>query len=166
MTDHTNNDKQKPMPLEGIRVLEYALFHAGPGTGAILGDLGADIIKIETNEGDTARSWKGVGGMDLAMPDGKSVVFQSSNRNKKGIWLDIKKKKGREIFLQLIKETDVFITNLRKSTKAKLGIDYASLSGINPKLIHANISGFGPHGPASECLSLQPLSPLHPPHRS
>jgi crotonobetainyl-CoA:carnitine CoA-transferase CaiB-like acyl-CoA transferase len=157
MMDYMNKTEKRPMPLEGICVLEYAVFHAGPGTSAILGDLGAEVIKIENGSGDPERYWSEVGGMDLSMPNGESVVFESSNRNKKAIWLNIKKKKGREIFLQLIKEADVFLTNLRKSTKIKLGIDYASLARINPRIIHANISGYGPEGPASDQGAYDPM---------
>ena len=157
MTDFMIKTEEKPMPLEGVCVVEYAVFHAGPGTGAILGDLGAEVIKIENGVGDPERHWNEVGGVDLSMPDGQSVVFQSSNRNKKSICLDIKKSKGREIFVQLIKEADVFITNLRKSTKVKLGIDYASLAKINPKIIHANVSGYGPEGPVSDQGAFDPM---------
>ncbi|MBW2342371.1 MAG: CoA transferase, partial [Deltaproteobacteria bacterium] len=73
------------------------------------------------------------------------------------IWLDITKKKGREILFRLIKEADVFLTNLRKSTKVKLGIDYASLAKINPKIIHANVSGYGPEGPVSDQGAYDPM---------
>ena len=157
MTDYMNKTGERPMPLEGVCVLEYGVFHAGPGASAILGDLGADVIKIENGVGDPERYWKEVGGMDLSMPDGESAMFQISNRNKKAIWLDITKKKGREILFQLIKEADVFLTNLRKSTKVKLGIDYASLEKINPKIIHANVSGYGPQGPVSDQGAYDPM---------
>lgn len=157
MTDYMNKTEKRPMPLEGICVVEYAVFHAGPGTSAILGDLGAEVIKIENGPGDPERYWNEVGGLDLSMPNGESVVFECSNRNKKAIWLDIKKRKGRKIFLQLIKEADVFLTNLRKSTKIKLGIDYASLAHINPRIIHTNISGYGPEGPASDQGAYDPM---------
>ena len=157
MMDYMNKTEEKPMPLEGICVVEYAVFHAGPGASAILGDLGAEVIKIENGVGDPERYWKEVGGMDLSMPDGESAMFEISNRNKKAIWLDITKKKGREILFQLIKEADVFLTNLRKSTKVKLGIDYASLAKINPKIIHANVSGYGPEGPVSDQGAYDPM---------
>jgi len=157
MTDYMNKTGERPMPLEGVCVLEYGVFHAGPGASAILGDLGADVIKIENGVGDPERYWKEVGGMDLSMPDGESAMFQISNRNKKAIWLDITKKKGREILFQLIKEADVFLTNLRKSTKVKLGIDYASLAKINSKIIHANVSGYGPEGPVSDQGAYDPM---------
>ena len=79
-----------PMPLDGIRVVEFGTFHAGPGASAILGDLGAEVIKIEEAEGDPMRNWKEVGGIRFTMADGEGFPFQFTNRNKKGIWLDIK----------------------------------------------------------------------------
>ncbi len=149
-------DKKRPA-LEGIRVVEYGVFHAGPGAGAILGDLGADVIKIEQGNGDPERYWTRMGDINAAMPDGQNVWHQISNRNKKGIYLDIQKKKGRDIFHRLIEEADVFLTNLRKSTKKKLGIDYENISRINPRIIHANVSGYGPEGPASDIGAFDPL---------
>jgi len=144
-------------PLEGIRIVEYGVFHAGPGATAILGDLGADVIKIETGKGDPERYWTTVGGMDMSMPDGQSVMHQVSNRNKKGICLDITHPKGRGILHRLVEQADVFLTNLRKSTKAKLGVDYATLSKVNPRIIHANVSGYGPEGAMSDLGAFDPL---------
>jgi len=149
--------RNKPMPLEGIRVVEYGTFHAGPGASAILGDLGAEVIKIEEAEGDPMRTWKEVGGIRFSLSDGEGFPFQFTNRNKKGIWLDIKLEKGREVFHRLIKEADVFLTNLRKSTKVALGIDYETLCQINPRLIHASVSGFGQEGHLSDLGAFDPM---------
>jgi crotonobetainyl-CoA:carnitine CoA-transferase CaiB-like acyl-CoA transferase len=88
--------------------------------------------------------------MDLAFESGAGAMFEATNRNKKGIYLDIDNNKGRKIFNRLVKDADVFLTNLRKSTKSELGIDYAAISQINPKIIHANVSGYGPEGPMSD----------------
>jgi crotonobetainyl-CoA:carnitine CoA-transferase CaiB-like acyl-CoA transferase len=84
-------------------------------------------------------------------------MHEVSNRNKKGIYLDIKTDKGREIFHDLVRNADVFMTNLRKSTKQKLGIDYKTLVEVNPKIIHANVSGYGPKGPMSDIGAFDPL---------
>jgi crotonobetainyl-CoA:carnitine CoA-transferase CaiB-like acyl-CoA transferase len=157
MTDLKADENEKPMPLEGVRIVEYAVYHAGPGAGAILGDLGAEVIKIEEGTGDPERFWNTVGGMDLRMSNGESIWFQISNRNKKGICLDIKKEKGREIFHALVREADVFLTNLRKTTKASMGLDYENISRINPQIIHANVSGFGPEGPFSDRGAYDPM---------
>ena len=157
MSDDLNQEEKMPMPLEGVRVVEYAVYHAGPGAGAILGDLGAEVIKIEEGRGDPERLWLDVGGIDLRAPDGQSIWYHLSNRNKKGICLNIETDMGREIFLRLIRSADVFLTNLRKSTKKKLRIDYEALSEINPRLVHANVSGFGPKGPLSDNGAFDPL---------
>lgn len=157
MTHPENATKDRPLPLEGIRILEYATFHAGPGAGAILGDLGAEVIKVEEPAGDPMRSWFEMGGFEFRTPDGEGLLFQFSNRNKKSICLDIGKEGGREVFHRLIRETDVFIINLRKSTKIHLGLDYRTLSQINPRIIHVNISGFGPEGPLQDHGAFDPM---------
>ena len=157
MTESKNYEDVLPRPLEGIRVVEYGIFHAGPGACAILGDLGAEVIKIESRAGDPERYWTRLGQMNLALPDGESAMFQASNRNKKGIGLDIKNPAGRKVFHRLIQNADVFLTNIRKSTKKKLQIDYHSLLSVNPKLIHANVSGYGPEGPMSDLGAFDPL---------
>ena len=144
-------------PLSGIRVVEYGVFHAGPGAGAILGDLGAEVIKIETGKGDPERFWSVIGGVDITVPGGESIMFEISNRNKKGLHLDIQTKKGREIFERLISTADVFLSNLRQSTTAALEIDYESVRRINPKIIHAGVSGYGEMGPAADLGAYDPM---------
>jgi CoA:oxalate CoA-transferase len=86
------------------------------------------------------------------------MMFEFSNRNKKGIHLDIKTDRGRQIFHQLVTWADVFLTNLRKSTKAKLGLDYQTLVKVNPRIIHANVSGYGPEGPANDMGAFDPYT--------
>jgi len=108
------------------------------------------VVKIEEAGGDPERFWVRLGQIDFSGPNGESIMFKISNRNKKGLWLDIHKEKGRDIFHRLIKGADVFLTNLRKSTKAKMGLDYATLVKINPRIIHANVSGYGPEGPMAD----------------
>jgi len=147
----------KPGPLEGIKVVEYGVFHAGPGAGAILGDLGADVIKVEENTGDPIRHWARVGSSIFGGSGVKSPMFEFSNRNKRSIWLDIKKEKGREIFHRMVKEADIFLTNLRKTTKVKLGIDYRAIADINPKIIYAGVSGYGKEGPVSDTGAFDPM---------
>jgi len=144
-------------PLSGVRVVEYGVFHAGPGATAILGDLGAEVIKIETGRGDPERFWSVVGGVDITVPGGESVMFEISNRNKKGLHLDITKEKGREIFERLIATADVFLTNLRPGTTAALGIDYESVRRINRDIIHAGVSGYGERGPAADLGAFDPM---------
>jgi crotonobetainyl-CoA:carnitine CoA-transferase CaiB-like acyl-CoA transferase len=138
-------------------VVEYGVFHAGPGACAILGDLGAEVVKIEAELGDPERYWTRVGDVDFSLPGGGSLMFEFSNRNKKGIHLDIARPEGREVFHRLVRNADVFLTNLRKSTKEKMGLDYATLCGVNPKIIHANVSGYGPEGPVSDMGAFDPM---------
>jgi len=144
-------------PLDGIRILEYGVFHAGPGANAILGDLGAEVIKIETASGDPERYWTNVAGFDLSLNNRESIIFEASNRNKKGICLDIQNIKGREIFGRLIQEADVFLTNLRGSTKKKLNIDYEAIAEINPQIIYAGVSGYGRRGAMRDLGAFDPL---------
>ncbi|PWA09217.1 formyl-CoA transferase [Pueribacillus theae] len=129
-------------PLEGIKVLELARTLAGPVTGQLLGDLGADVIKVEQpNIGDESRRF--------SPPDwdGESCYFLSSNRNKRSITVDLKSEKGKKIIYELVKKSDVLIENFRTGAQEKLGIDYETLKKINPRLVYVSISGFGRTGP-------------------
>lgn len=149
----------KPRPLEGIRIIECAVWHAGPGASAILADMGAEVIKVETLAGDPERLQANLGAVrfdDIGGPD-FSFLFELSNRNKQGICLDMKTPEGREIFEKLVGTADVFLTNLRQSTKPKLGIDYESIRAIKPDIIHANVSGYGPNGYMSDVGAFDPM---------
>ena len=154
---NTENKNGISKPLDGIRVVEYGVFHAGPGGTAILSDLGAEVIKVESGVGDPERYWNQVGSMDMTMVNGESMMFEISNRGKKGVYIDIKNEKGREALDRLIGSADVFLTNLRKSTKTRLGLDYAGVSAINPKIIYASVSGYGQEGPMSDLGAFDPL---------
>ena len=144
-------------PLRGIKVVEYGVFHAGPGGGAILGDLGAEVIKIENAAGDPLRHWTNVAGFDFSVAPNQSLMHEISNRNKRGICLDIETPEGKKVLHRLVEEADVFLTNLRKGTKTRLGIDYEALAAVNPKIIHASVSGFGPEGPMADMGAFDPL---------
>lgn len=150
MAFHDEDRESLPGPLEGIRIVEYGVFHAGPGADAILGDMGADVVKIECWEGDPERYWTDVGGLNFSLPGAGSLTFEASNRNKRGIYLDIETERGREVFHRLIRGADIFLTNLRTSTKKIMGLDYAAISQVNPTIIHANVTGYGPEGPMAD----------------
>jgi len=159
MLKKSKRDEALPGPLEGVRIVECAVWHAGPGASAILADMGAEVIKIETLTGDPERAQKNLGAVNYeqsANPDW-SFMFELSNRNKLGICLDIHCEEGRAIFNRLLESADVFLTNLRKETKPRLGIDYDSIRKINPSIIHANVSGFGPHGSMSNVGAFDPM---------
>ncbi len=127
-------------PLQGVRVLDMGTFITGPACGMLLADLGAEVIKVEMPEtGDPFRAFKG----DLYSPH-----FQTYNRNKKSITLNTKKNpEDLEALDELVKGADVFIQNFRPGVAERLGVGAERLQGINPRLIYADISGFGNDGP-------------------
>lgn len=122
------------LPLEGIRVVDWTILQQGPVAAMMLGDLGADVIKIEQRvTGDQGRGItreQGTG-RDLSLGANRIWFFESNNRNKRGIALDIKKDKGREIMHKLVRTADVFIQNYRQGVAQRLGIDYETLSKVN-----------------------------------
>jgi crotonobetainyl-CoA:carnitine CoA-transferase CaiB-like acyl-CoA transferase len=157
MTGTNQKKNELTSPLQGVKVVEYGVFHAGPGGTAILGDLGAEVIKIEAPAGDPERYWTRVGSLDLTMPNGENAIFQYSNRNKRSIALDIMVPQGRAVLEKLVAGADVFLTNVRHSTKKKLGIDYETLRTINDRMVHANVSGYGPEGEMKDLGAFDPL---------
>ncbi|MFC1999288.1 CaiB/BaiF CoA transferase family protein [Chloroflexota bacterium] len=137
-------------PLEGIRILEWGVFHAGPGANAILADLGAEVIKIEQpGVGDPIRMITGFGKADVTL-EGRSLFYEGANRHKKDITIDMRTEKGNEIARRLVAKSDIFMTNLRRNTVEEMGMTYPILSQVNPGLIYAMVSGYGPNGPESQ----------------
>ncbi|NLC04690.1 MAG: CoA transferase, partial [Tissierellia bacterium] len=131
-------------PLENIKVLDLTRVLAGPYSTMILGDLGADIIKVEMPViGDDARHFG-------PYMNSESAYFMSLNRNKRSITLNLKTAKGKEVLLEMVKKVDVLVENFRPGTMEKLGLGYEELKVINPKLIYAASSGYGHTGPYSK----------------
>ena len=135
-----------PGPLDGIRVIEMSTWGALPGGGAILGDWGAEVIKVEEPKGggDPARAFALVSntqGTGQIAP-----VWEQDNRNKKGVTIDVGTPEGHDAILRLIKKADVFLTSSRRPTLRKLGLAYDDLKKENPRLIMCHLSGFGPKG--------------------
>jgi len=130
-------------PLAGIRVLDHTTALAGPYCTQLLGDLGADVIKIERpGEGDQARGW------GPPFLEGESAYFLGTNRNKRGMTLDLSRRAGREVLRRLLERADVLVHNVpRESSRKKLGLDEATCRAINRRLIWASITGFGNTGP-------------------
>ncbi len=130
------------LPLEGIRVLDLSRVLAGPFATQLLGDLGAEIIKVEApGRGDETRSW----GPPFA--DGEAAYYLSVNRNKKSITVNLKTPEGVEIVKRLAKISDVFIENFKAGGLKKYGLDYESIKKENPRIIYVSITGFGQTGP-------------------
>lgn len=128
--------------LSGLKVLDLTHAYNGPFCTTLLGDNGAEVLKIEPPHGDQCRTWG-----PLDDKSGESGFFAFLNRNKKGITLNLKEEKAREIFYRLVKEADVVVENFRPGVSKKLKVDYDTLKEINPSIVYASGSGFGQYGP-------------------
>ena len=127
-------------PLQGIRVLDASAGAVGPWAGALLGQLGAAVIKLESPQGDFIRNI-------MPAKNGLSVTYIAMNFNKYGLTLDLKKPEDRAMAHELAAEADVFIENFRPGVADRIGVGYAELSALNPRLVYASGSGFGNEGP-------------------
>ena len=130
-----------PDILKGVRIVDLSSVIAGPFATQMLGDLGADVIKVERPAGDTVRQ------TGRARRSGMSAMFLNNNRNKRSICLDLKSDAGRKALLRLIQGCDVCIHNIRPAAMKRLGLDWETLKRVNPRLIHVNIVGYGQDGP-------------------
>ncbi len=142
----------KKGPLDGIRVVEITLFQQGPVAGMRLGDLGAEVIKVEPPAGDPGRGFMKVIGA-MAGLRGNNYYFEHGNRNKKSIVIDLKKPEGLDLFLRLIDTADVFLNNMSIRAPEKMGIGPEALLKRNPRLIYAHASGWGRKGEEAEDFS-------------
>src|SRR5210317_1733218 len=132
-------------PLNGIKVVELARILAGPWAGQTLSDLGADVIKVESPQGDDTRAW----GPPFIDHDGErsAAYFHCCNRGKSSVTIDFRTPQGQAQVYDLIRDADIVIENFKVGGLAKYNLDYASLSAINPRLIYCSITGFGQTGP-------------------
>lgn len=132
-------------PLDGIKVVELARILAGPWAGQSLADLGAEVVKIESPEGDDTRKW----GPPFIERDGdvSAAYFYACNRGKTSVTIDFKTKTGQQEIYKLVKDADILIENFKVGGLEKYGLDYTSLALINPRLIYCSITGFGQTGP-------------------
>ena len=132
--------------LEGIRVIDFTDFLAGPYIGMYLADMGADVIKFENLccGGNFVRNAR-----PLEENTGLSMYFQNLNRNKRGVALNLKSEEGKKLFAELIKSADVLVENNRPGVMKRLGFDWETCKEMNPRLVYASISGFGQYGPNS-----------------
>lgn len=136
-------EAQNGMALDGVRILDLTIWQQGPVATQMLADMGADVIKIEDKHGgDPGRGlvWKSDG---CAL----NTYFECHNRNKRGITLDLKTRRGQDVMKRLVEGADVFVQNLRPGVAERLGVDYPTLSRVNPRLIYAAANGYGSKGP-------------------
>ena len=138
------SEKQKPpLPLAGVRVLDVSQVMAGPYACMLLADMGADVVKVEPPDGgDQTR-----GAMGFKLKGSDSMGFLNMNRNKRSITLNLKTEAGRKVLFRMVKDADIVVENYRPGVVKRLGIDYETLSAINPALVYTSISGFGQSGP-------------------
>ena len=138
------------MPLDGVRIIDWTIFQQGPVATMMLGDLGAEVIKLEERVGgDPGRGVMSIAGAMIGTSEGHNFYFEANNRHKQSLTLDLKKPEAREIVYKLVEKSDVFVQNYRQGVAARLGLDYKTLSKYNPKLIYASATGYGPFGPDS-----------------
>ena len=141
MTDH----------LRGIRVVDLTQNLAGPYCTQILGDLGAEVVKVEPPKGDAARAW------GPPFWGGESPLFLSTNRNKRSVRLDLKSDRGREIVWKLIDGADVFVQSLRAGVVERLGLDYEAVKARRPEIIYVSVTAYGLSGPLKDLPGYDPL---------
>lgn len=132
--------------LEGLRVIELATYIAAPGAAGIMADWGADVIKVESPEGDPMRRFFDTIGSD----QDANPVFELDNRGKRAVVLDIRSDLGREALKALVATADIFLTNVRPAALARAGLDHDALKVVNPRLIYASLTGYGLTGPDAD----------------
>src|SRR5262249_632115 len=140
-----------PLSLQGIRVIDLSRVIAGPWCGALLADLGADVIKVEdTGAGDESRTWP-------PHRDGESAAYLLFNRNKRSMTLDLKAPEGVDVIKPLVRTADVLVENFRTGTMESFGLGYDVLAEINPRLIYCSVSAFGRTGPRKDAPGYEAL---------
>ena len=140
-----------PLALDGLRVIDLSRVIAGPWCGALLGDLGADVIKVEdTAGGDESRTWP-------PHKDGEAAAYLLFNRNKRAMTLDLKTPEGVEVVKDLVRGADVLVENFRTGTMESFGLGYEGLAEINPRLIYCSVSAFGRTGPRKDSPGYEAL---------
>lgn len=128
-------------PLAGIKIIDMTSVLMGPYATQILGDMGADVIKVEAPDGDVTRQ------IAPSRHPGMGAIYLNANRNKRSICLDLKRPAGRETLLKLAADADVLVYNIRPQAMRRLGLDYETLAAVNPRLVYAGLFGFGQGGP-------------------
>ncbi len=141
---HVDETMTAPGPLDGVRVVELAMWVAGPSAAGIMADWGADVVKVESPTGDPQRALFGSVGLDGSMP---VPPFEVDNRGKRSVVLDLRSEEGRADLDALLARADVFVTNMRPVALERLGLDHASVTARHPRLVYGAITGYGLEGP-------------------
>lgn len=149
-----NQNPAPPSPLQGVKVIDWTIWQFGPVAATMLGDLGADVVKIESLDGDPGRAVFSASGVDRSLPAGRNAYFEANHRNKRGMALNLKTPEGAAIAREMAAGADVFIQNFRKGVAERLGLGYETLREINPRIIYASGSGYGTLGPDAESPAL------------
>ena len=144
-----------PRPLAGLRVVEVCQNLAGPLCGKILGDLGADVIKVEPPSGDAARGW------GPPFHEGVGTMFAYANTGKRGLCLDLSTEPGMEVLGALVRGADVFVESLRPGALARMGMGWEVARSLNPRLVYASVLAYGEEGPLSGLPGYEPLMQAH-----
>jgi len=144
-----------PGPLDGVRIVDLTSVLLGPYCTVLLGDMGADVIKVESFDGDSTR------GVGPARHPGMSGVFLGVNRNKRSIAIDLKRPEGRTVLLDLVKGADVFVTNVRRKPLQRLGLEYPEMAAVHSSLIYCNAAGYGADGPCADDPAFDDIIQAH-----
>ena len=136
-------------PLKGIRALDWTMWQLGPVASEMMGDMGADVIKIEPLDGDAGRNLVQATTIQANLASGRNAYFEANNRNKRGFAVNLKVQEGRELVYKLVESADVFVQNYREGVAGRLGMDYETLRKINPALVYASATGYGSKGEES-----------------
>ena len=142
-----NNIADKNGPLAGMRVIDWTMWQFGPVSTMMLADLGAEVIKVESLEGDTGRRLSITNGVNADLGNGVNAYFSALNRQKKSIAIDLKQAKGRDLMYELAKQSDIFVQNFRQGVAERLELGYDDIVKHNPQIIYGSASGYGPNGP-------------------
>ncbi|MDO8674095.1 MAG: CoA transferase, partial [Dehalococcoidia bacterium] len=146
------------LALDGIRVIDWTIYQAGPVASEMLGDFGAEVIKVEQRGvGDPGRAFITTSGVRTRLAGDRNYYFETNNRNKKSITLDLTKPQAKEVMRRLVEKSDVFVQNYRQGIAEKYQLDYESLRSINPLIIYASATGLGENGPESHRPAMDPV---------
>ena len=139
-----------PKALDGLKVLDFSTTIAGPYCGRLLADMGADVVKIESPEGDVLRARP-------PLRNGASAAFGQLNAGKKSVTLDLKKPAALAAVHRMAEQADIIVENFRPGVMKRLGLDYATLAKVNPRLVFCSMSGYGQTGPSAERPAYAPV---------